>query len=297
MAEQQAPAGWYPDQGGNQRYWDGNRWTEHVQPAPVVDRPAEPEKKVRAFSKLKQKKAAAQADREAREQAETEVAQAAGRMVTSGVFGTATIEIFAGGYVRIAVTSGAGDPAHPVARLMTKRGSYEKLLSIRYTGPANEQESSSSVLDGVVSPAVANLLKGGKGLLKSSAPGLVVAGVGHVASAGGRKSFLTITTDKRIHQLTNEAPNSVGMNMPNKAHNAVGRALAEAGLRVLGVSAESGPATDAPVHEQRSANGGAQESSESTLAVRLRELAALHREGILSDEEFASAKATLLGGL
>lgn len=27
------PAGWYPDQSGQQRYWDGNAWTEHVQPA------------------------------------------------------------------------------------------------------------------------------------------------------------------------------------------------------------------------------------------------------------------------
>lgn len=26
------PAGWYPDSSGQQRYWDGNAWTEHVQP-------------------------------------------------------------------------------------------------------------------------------------------------------------------------------------------------------------------------------------------------------------------------
>ena len=32
-------------------------------------------------------------------------------------------------------------------------------------------------------------------------------------------------------------------------------------------------------------------------ADRLRELATLHREGILSDEEFSSAKAALLSGL
>ena len=31
-------AGWYPDQQGNQRYWDGERWTEHITgpPAPAV---------------------------------------------------------------------------------------------------------------------------------------------------------------------------------------------------------------------------------------------------------------------
>lgn len=33
------PAGWYPDtqQPGKQRYWDGLRWTEHVQVAPLFD--------------------------------------------------------------------------------------------------------------------------------------------------------------------------------------------------------------------------------------------------------------------
>lgn len=27
-----APAGWYPVDGGQQRYWDGSRWTEHIAP-------------------------------------------------------------------------------------------------------------------------------------------------------------------------------------------------------------------------------------------------------------------------
>lgn len=33
------PAGWYPDtqQPGQQRYWDGQRWTEHVQVVPLFD--------------------------------------------------------------------------------------------------------------------------------------------------------------------------------------------------------------------------------------------------------------------
>jgi len=29
-----APAGWYPVDGGTQRYWDGQVWTEHVAPGP-----------------------------------------------------------------------------------------------------------------------------------------------------------------------------------------------------------------------------------------------------------------------
>ncbi|WP_456846064.1 SHOCT domain-containing protein [Cellulomonas sp. P5_C6] len=28
---QQAPAGWYPVDGGHSRYWDGSAWTEHIQ--------------------------------------------------------------------------------------------------------------------------------------------------------------------------------------------------------------------------------------------------------------------------
>lgn len=30
-----AVAGWYPDEGGTLRYWDGEQWTEHVQPLEV----------------------------------------------------------------------------------------------------------------------------------------------------------------------------------------------------------------------------------------------------------------------
>ena len=28
----QTPAGWYPDETGQRRWWDGNQWTEHVDP-------------------------------------------------------------------------------------------------------------------------------------------------------------------------------------------------------------------------------------------------------------------------
>jgi uncharacterized Tic20 family protein len=34
-----APAGWYPVDGGQQRYWDGAQWTEHTAPLPPTDAP------------------------------------------------------------------------------------------------------------------------------------------------------------------------------------------------------------------------------------------------------------------
>ncbi len=36
------PPGWYPDGQGSQRWWDGVRWTDHVQPAAPPISPAEP---------------------------------------------------------------------------------------------------------------------------------------------------------------------------------------------------------------------------------------------------------------
>jgi hypothetical protein len=33
MTEQRVPAGWYPVDGGQQRYWDGSMWTDHTAPA------------------------------------------------------------------------------------------------------------------------------------------------------------------------------------------------------------------------------------------------------------------------
>ncbi|HET7303579.1 MAG TPA: DUF4352 domain-containing protein [Segeticoccus sp.] len=39
----QTPAGWYPQPDGQQRYWDGEKWTEHVAPgAPMSPPPSAP---------------------------------------------------------------------------------------------------------------------------------------------------------------------------------------------------------------------------------------------------------------
>lgn len=144
----------------------------------------------------------------------------------------------------------------------------------------------------------AGLMKGGAGLMKASVPGLVVAGLSQVAAAEVGKSYLTIVTDGQIHTLTNQSHNGF-MKTSNKGHSEVGLALAAAGNSVLGANrveahepvSEVQPAAESqPVVVNQAAAG-------PTFGERLRELADLHRDGVLADDEFAAAKAKLLGGL
>lgn len=292
----QAPGGWYPDDNGNERYWDGFAWTDQVR-TPLADQPKQgglasmgaAVKKVAADRRVAKQDAA-------RRHADT--VRAAGSLVTTGVFGDSTIEIYEGGYVRIATW---GDGSSSQGKI-TKSTPYERLRSIKFSAPSRDQGGSrgNSALEGAVGPAVASLMKGGAGLMKASAPGLAVAGLAHFAGAEGRKSFLTIVTDKQIHNLTNQTHNGL-IGRTNKGHNDVGEALEAAGNSVLGV--DLGRAGPEPVAAEASSarvlHPGVLEASAGgpSLSERLRELAALHSDGILSDDEFAAAKGTLLGGL
>ena len=52
----QAPAGWYPDGQGNERYWDGSAWTEqlrHPEVADATSAASSSAQKEGAFSKLR----------------------------------------------------------------------------------------------------------------------------------------------------------------------------------------------------------------------------------------------------
>ncbi len=302
------PAGWYPQPDGRQRYWDGELWTEHFaseqlrQPgvADATSAASSSAQKEGAFSKLRKAAADKQAERRsAREELDrkqAEYAQGAGALVTSGVFGTSTVEIYDGGYVRVA----AGESNDTVAERITKKTPYEKLRSIKFTQSGQDNTSGmSSAMEGAVGPAMARLAKGGAGLMKvstglmkASVPGLAVAGVAHFVGAEGRKSFLTIATDKEIHTLNNQSSNGF-VSKSNKGHIEVGLALEAAGNSVLGVV--RGAAQES-VSEPRPAVVGPA-AAEPTLSERLRELADLHKDGILSDDEFAAAKAKLLAGL
>lgn len=311
---EQTPAGWYPDGQGTTRYWDGTAWTERTQDHGTDAAVPTANKKEGAFARLKKASADRSAEkREAKEAEERKWAEdvaAAGALVTSGTFGLSTVEIYEGGYVRVASGEQAERPSVANVRSQMaanlrgggihKNTPYEKLRSITFTPSDSDQASQGgSGLESAIGPAVAGLLKGTKHLMKASAPGLAAAGIAHVASQGSRTSYLTITTDRQIYTLSNQIPNSVGLKTAQKSHVDVGRALEAAGNAVLGVDSSSTADAAAVVPSavvQPEAAATTQTSSLS-LADRLRELATLHQEGILSDEEFTSAKAKLLSGL
>ncbi len=299
---EQAAAGWYPDGHGNERYWDGSAWTEqlrHPQATGPTSPPISTQRRDSALTRIGAVVKKVGADKkEAKDEArrkQTKDAAAAGALVTSGVFGVSTVEVYEGGYVRVA---SALDNASQAGSITTTTP-YEKLLSIKFTPPAQDGASgSSSGLVGTVNPVVAGLIKGGKGMLKGSVPGLAVAGIAHIAAAEGRRAFLTIATDKQIHTLTNQT--SVGpISRSHKGHNEVGLALEGAGnsvLHALGGTSLASASDESPASEPEGVAVN-QASAGPNLADRVRELAELHRDGMLSDEEFASAKAKLISNL
>lgn len=296
---EQAPAGWYPDGQGHERYWDGTNWTSEVRDLQHAQPTEEQPKKDGAFGKMGSfiRKAASdrQSAKDELQRKQVQDAQAAGALVTSGVFGTSTIEVYEGGYVRVA--EGRRD-TNQVARI-TNKTPYEKLRSIKFSGAGPAPQASGFETSALFKGA-STFIKGGSSAFKVTAPGLAMTGLSQVAKAKLGKTVLTIATAQRIHTITNEVHNGV-MIVTKGDHNDVGLALAEAGdsvLESLGLQPHRTPGGDpqmASAHSSPPAERASAPSVEPSVGDRLRELADLHRDGILSDEEFASAKAKLLG--
>lgn len=330
------PAGWYDDGSGRQRWWDGSAWgvyAQDVSPAPAEVHPvgsgqvlapvARPMKQSGILDTLGQavKDAAverknlaievltagvrARREREEREREErlrqAGCARMAGRRVTSGEFGTSEVEIYENGYVRVAGPSEAGRLCR-----IDESTPYENLISISFERP----DSGSSGVSGVVAaPSVATagtavkvvsmIAKRNPAVMAISAAGVAAAGAGAVAKIMSAKAVLTITTDQRVHVLTNQAKHpTTGIPMPRKDHESVGAVLEQTGNSVLTALGRGPVSLSAPAlpsgQVEPSQGVGSPGMSTEDVAKRLRELAELRKEGILDDADFAIAKRQLL---
>ena len=335
-----APAGWYDDGSGRQRWWDGNAWgvyaeevsSMHLEARPVGFRQtaapvAQPPKAPGLFNALGQAVKNATAERKdvaigaltagaracrQREEHEREErlrqaehARMAGRRVTSGIFGTSTIEIYENGYVRVAGLDAVGRSCQ-----ISDSTPYESLISISFERPDNGDAGS---IGAVATPSIATagaavkvvsmITKRNPGAMAISAgAGIAAAGAGAVAKIVSAKAVLTITTDQKIHALTNQVKHpTTGIMMPRKDHESVGAVLEQTGNAVLaalgrGPVTSNVPALPSGQVEVPQEVSSSHMSSED-VAKRLRDLDELRKEGILDDEEFLVAKRKLLGRL
>lgn len=332
-----APAGWYDDGSGQQRWWDGRAWGVYAQDVSSVQvgaRPVgagqvstpvgQPVKEPGILNALGQavKNAAveqkslaiealtagvrARREREERERQErlrqAECARMAGRRVTGGRFGDSEVEIYENGYVRVAGSSEDGCSCR-----IDELTPYENLISISFERPDN----GSSGVTGVPSVATAGTAvkvvsmiakRHPLGMAVSGGIGLAAAGAGTVTKIMSAKAVLTITTDQRVHVLTNQVKHSsTRIPMPRKDHESVGAVLEQTGNSVLtalgrGPVVPNVPALPSGQVEPPQTQSSPGMSTED-VAKRLRELDELRREGILDDADFAIAKRQLLGKL
>ena len=331
-----APAGWYDDGSGQQRWWDGRTWGVYAQDVSSVPGEARsvgsgqvlapvsrPEKEPGILNALgqavknvavEQKSLAigaltagvrARREREEREREErlrqAECARMAGRRVTSGKFGDSEVEIYENGYVRVAGPSEAGRLCR-----IDESTPYENLISISFERP---DSGSSGVSGAVAAPSVATagtavkvvsmIAKRNPAVMAISAAGVAAAGAGAVAKIMSAKAVLTITTDQRVHVLTNQAKHpTTGIPMPRKDHESVGAVLEQTGNSVLTALGRGPVSLSAPAlpsgQVEPSQGVGSPGMSTEDVAKRLRELAELRKEGILDDADFAIAKRQLL---
>ena len=120
-----------------------------------------------------------------------------------------------------------------------------------------------------------------KSALGRTAGGVFTLGMSVALSPNKRGDlFLVIVTDKRTYTLTQDPPTAGGMKSS--------KALAAAGRAVLSTLEREHESQQTPVESQAS-------SGDASPASKLREAAALHQDGILTDDEFAEIKARLLG--
>ena len=263
------PAGYYDDGAGRLRFWDGAVWTDRYwdqEPLSQLDPKVaaakdKAEQKAAAEAAKAQNKAAAAAAREEKRAraAEERAAKEAQKQADLAAFqqraGTLVKKgAFGGKTVEIYANGFVR-----VGFLITANTPLEELRTITYRRNSRDKGS------------------GGRAL-----GALATGGLNLLASKEKVQAFLSIATDTKVHQLSS----SQAASWEEKQ----GMALEAAGQSVIDMrrhgsaspAAPNEPTPPAPVQEKKS------------VAEQIRELAALHADGILSDEEFSSAKANLL---
>ena len=214
---------------------------------------------------------------------------AAGRLLTKGEFGGHCVEIYEGGYVRIMSHSESSSEARTRRNTFShiNQVPYERLISVSFVeDQADSIAHEPSATSATAMQAVSGLIGGGiKALPLGAVAAAVSVGASHVIKAKSRKSTLTITTDMNIHSLTDNGDQApVG----RAALIALGLPLPQERAQIEArVSPESYP--DVP--------GSPAQQQTSSVTDRLRELATLHREGLINETEFAMAKEKLLGSM
>ncbi|GAB2860223.1 SHOCT domain-containing protein [Nocardioides pacificus] len=141
-----------------------------------------------------------------------------------------------------------------IGLFLTQKSPFEKLASISFTTQVQDKSA------------------GGRAV----AAGLTM-GLSTFTSNEKRVLFLTVATDKKVHTLQAEG----GM---GRTEDKAGLALEAAGKAVLEATRRSDAGQTMMTQSVPSATVGEQ----------LRQVADLHNDGVLSDEEFATAKAKLL---
>ena len=271
--EVSAPAGWYDDGSGQQRWWDGRAWgvyAQDVSSAPggpgvvgygqVAGSVGQPVKEPGILNALGQavknaaveRIAAGQRERQQRAEREREqrrryeervqeerrrreeVARTVGRRVTGGVFGTSTIEIYENGYVRVA---GPGDGTS--VKSVRDSTPYERLMSISMERSAGGVSSSGAsgaeavAMAGTAVKLVSTVAKGGSGLMKMS------GGLGLAVTGAGQ--LAKMMTGKSVLTIVTDKKihtltnqvKTVGAPIVKRECESVGEALERAGNSVL----------------------------------------------------------------
>lgn len=200
--------------------------------------------------KQERRAAHAQAAKE-REAARVATALRVGRLMTSGSIGAKSVEIYANGFVRVAL-------------FPTKNTPYLKLLGIDFSADVQKKTG--------LGRALAAGATQGISLLSSNVRGDV---------------YLTVVTPSKTFKLHSDPPS------PREIRD--GNALAAAGRAVL-ESLGSQPRAGAPSPAPR-APAAATAPARRSAKDRLVEIKALHDQGLITDEEFAAKRETILNGL